>query len=205
MTVPEYAALAGRSLPPARAANLPLVEEQAAGEEVRKLYARFRETFGRPEVPGILQCFATHPALLEHMMGIARALLFSAGVLGRQQKEMLATFISARNRCGYCTESHGSFLRLNGASPAMTAAVVEGRIEDASLSEKQRALLRFAVQVNDHAERVGPQDIARLREAGWQDAEIDETSHLVALFACFNRVVSAFGLAPQQLPGSTEP
>jgi len=51
--------------------NLPVVDEANASEEVVQLYGKFRSTFGRPTVPGILKCFATHPPLLEHMMGLA--------------------------------------------------------------------------------------------------------------------------------------
>ena len=66
--------------------NLPVVEEANASEEVAQLYAKFRETFGRPIVPGILKCFATHPPMLEHMMGLAETMLFCDGALGRAKQ-----------------------------------------------------------------------------------------------------------------------
>jgi alkylhydroperoxidase family enzyme len=46
---------------------------------------------------------------------------------------------------------------------------------------------------------VTPADIALMRNAGWNDLQIAETIHVTALFASFNRVVSAFGLPPQEL------
>ena len=96
--------------------NLPVITEAAATGEVSALYAHFREHFGRPRVPGILQCFATHPPLLEHMMGIADGVLFNEGSLGRRRKELLATFVSAGNGCAYCADSHGFALRAHGGS-----------------------------------------------------------------------------------------
>jgi len=66
--------------------------------------------------PGILKCFATHPPLLQHMMGIAEALLFADGHLTRQHKEMIATFVSVQNNCPYCADSHGYRLRVQGGS-----------------------------------------------------------------------------------------
>jgi alkylhydroperoxidase family enzyme len=103
MPLPEYQTLADREpRPPIQATNLPLVSEAEAAPEVKQLYEHVRQTFGGREVPGILQGFATHPPLLQHIMGLAEAMLFSAGALGRANKEMLATFISAQNHCDYC-------------------------------------------------------------------------------------------------------
>jgi alkylhydroperoxidase family enzyme len=45
------------------------------------------------------------------------------------------------------------------------------------------------------------QATSNLRIAGWSDLRIAETIHVNALFACFNRVASAFGLpSREQLP-----
>jgi len=52
--------------------NLPVVEEVNASPKIQNLFEQFRVSFGRAEVPGILKCFATHPPLLEHMIGLAK-------------------------------------------------------------------------------------------------------------------------------------
>ena len=74
------------------AANLPLIGERDASPIVAFLYEQFRRDFGRPQIPGILQCFATHPPLLEHMMGLAQSMLFLDGALDRRHKEMISAF-----------------------------------------------------------------------------------------------------------------
>ena len=48
-----------------------------------------------------------------------------------------------------------------------------------------------------------PADVEAMREHGFRDLEIAEAIHITALFATFNRVVSAFGLPSQQLLGPT--
>lgn len=80
------------------------MEEGAASGEVAALYQRFRTEFGRPEVPGILKCYATHPPLLRSMMDLSQSFLFTDGHLARRHKEMIATFISMRNDCSYCAD-----------------------------------------------------------------------------------------------------
>jgi len=82
--------------------NLHPVEEDDATGTVARVYAEYRERFGRQHVPGILKCFATHPPLLEQMMALASTLLFTDGHLTRATKEMLATYVSRLNACPYC-------------------------------------------------------------------------------------------------------
>ncbi len=184
---------------PVRAANLAGVGAAEAPPEVDRLYARFRENFGRPQVPGILKCFATHPPLLEHMMGLAQSMLFTDGALGRKNKEILATFVSSRNACEYCADSHGSFLLMQGGPPDLLAAAMTCDLQSKSLDPAQAALLRFVQKVTDDSQSIQPADIEVLRASGWKDQQIAETIHLTALFACFNRVVNAFGLQSQGL------
>ena len=179
--------------------NLPVVDEANAPEEVAQLYAQFRTTFGRPNVPGILQCFGTHPPLLEHMIGLAETMLFSDGALGRANKELIATFVSSQNHCDYCADSHGSFLRTNGGTAEQLAAATSCDLDSASLTPAQRALLLFARRVTEESSAVSPEDVEDLRGAGWTELQVAEAIHLTALFACFNRVVNAFGLPSQGL------
>lgn len=179
--------------------NLPIIEEATASPEVSALYAEFRERFERPHVPGILKCFATHPPLLEHMMGLAQSMLFSEGVLGRCNKELIATFLSARNQCAYCADSHGAALLQQSQSTDLLQAAVACDLASPALDPTQQALLHFVGKINDNAGRLNPNDIAELRAVGWSDLQIAEAVHLAALFACFNRVVSAFGLPSQEL------
>lgn len=200
MPVPEYQRPADQGdKAPIRATNLSVINEAEASDQVKQLYAQFRTTFDRPEVPGILQCFATHPPLLEHMMGLAETMLFSAGALGRANKEMLATFVSTQNRCDYCADSHGFFLRVNGGSSELLAAATTCDLQSESLTSAQRALLQFVQKITDDSSALSPHDVEHLRESGWTNLQIAEAIHLAALFACFNRVVNAFGLPSQGL------
>jgi uncharacterized peroxidase-related enzyme len=200
MSVPEYMKIAEQGdTTSIRAANLPVISEAEASPEVKRLYAQFRERFGRQQVPGILQCFATHPPLLEHMMGLAESMLFSGGALGRENKEMLATFVSSQNSCEYCADSHGFFLQSNGGSPELVAAAKTCNVESEALTAPQGALLRFVQKITNDSSSICLQDMEELRNSGWTDLQIAEAIHLAALFACFNRVVNAFGLPSQEL------
>ena len=204
---PEYAAIAAvqERLTPRPPRNLSGVSEADATGHVAELYKHFRVNFGRPNVPGILQCFATHPSLLRHMMEMAEDLIFRDGHLGRRTKELIATFISTRNECPYCADSHGFFLRTHGGSAGELQSALAGNIDASSLNEKDRALLEFACKVNEQSSAIQPADIETLRHIGWSDAQIAEAIHVTSLFATYNRVANAFGLESQGLLSLIDP
>ena len=47
------------------------------------------------------------------------------------------------------------------------------------------------------ADRTTSEDVQTLREHGWSEAQIAEAVYITAMFAFFNRVADAFGIAPQ--------
>ena len=185
--------------PPIQAANLAVVDEAFASDDVKQLYQNFREVFGRPRVPGILQCFATHPPLLEHMMGLAKSMLFTDGALSRQNKELISTFVSATNACAYCTDSHAYSFRANGGDAGALQAVLACDTDSPAITKEQRTLLHFAKKITVDSQSITPADIQTMRAAGWTDLQIAEIIHVTALFASFNRVVNAFGLPSQEM------
>jgi uncharacterized peroxidase-related enzyme len=179
--------------------NLKVVEVDAASDEVSALYDHFRAHFGRPDVPGILKCFATHPALLRHMMDLSGSLIFSDGHLSRRHKEMIASLVSLQNACAYCADSHSFALRMNGGSAGALCAIQQNDLHSPSLTFEEQALLAFVGKVNGSSHKIGRADIEALNQAGWSDEQIAEAIHVAALFATFNRVVNAFGLPSQGL------
>jgi uncharacterized peroxidase-related enzyme len=200
MAVPEYEQMARHEgSQPVQAANLPVVSEDHASPEVQRMYMQFRKDFGRPHVPGILQCFATHPPLLEHMMGFAKSMLFVDGALDRRHKEMIAAFVSSANQCDYCTDSHALFFRMQGGTTDTLNAVLACDLQSSAITPEQRILLQFVKKVTEASQAITPEDIDTMRAAGWSDLQIAEAIHMAALFACFNRVVNAFGLPSQEL------
>jgi len=76
-------------------------ESQAAGE-VADVYSAWKAANpGRREIPSILKCFSHRPDLLRDVIGASDRVHFSDGYLTRRVKEMIATYVSALNRCRY--------------------------------------------------------------------------------------------------------
>lgn len=174
--------------------NLPLVEERAASEEIRKLFAQYREQFSRNDLPGILLCFATNAGLLNGMLQIAEELLFVESLLTQRHKEMLATYISRQNECPYCADSHGALLGAQGGSVEMICSLQNGDLNTELFTNAELTLLKFAAKVNAASSTITRADVEAATDAGWTEAQIAETVHIAALFAAFNRIANGFGL-----------
>ncbi|MGA8528392.1 MAG: peroxidase-related enzyme [Acidobacteriaceae bacterium] len=174
--------------------NLPLLDELTASEEVRTLFSRYRERFDRTDLPGIVLCFATNSALLKGMLEIAENLLFGESLLSRRHKEMIATWLSRKNACPYCADSHGALLATHGGRPEVICALQQGDLNPQIFTSAELALLKFAAKVNANSPPVTRADVEAATRTGWTEAQVAETVHIAGLFAAFNRIANGFGL-----------
>ena len=84
---------------------------------------------------------------------------------------------------------------MQGADAKAVESLAQGDIDHSGLDEAERALLEFVAKVTRHAYRITNEDTQRLRALGFTDEQLGEAVYVAALFAFFNRVADAFGLA----------
>jgi uncharacterized peroxidase-related enzyme len=90
-------------------------------------------------------------------------------------------------------ESHAEFLRRVSLDEGLAAALRRD-YREAGLSEQDRAMLDFAVQLTKNPASVGPDDVGRLRKVGFDDRAILQITLLAAWFNYINRVADALGV-----------
>lgn len=123
--------------------------------------------------------FAYHDALMER----------ESDSLTKAEKEMIVVAISADHGCLYCVIAHGAILRIL-AKDGQIADQIAVNYRTAPISERQRALLDFALHIG--AQR-GVLDDAwqdRLQGVGLSLADIWDIGAIAALFGLSNRLVS---------------
>jgi alkylhydroperoxidase family enzyme len=76
-------------------------------------------------------------------------------------------------------------------------ALAQGNLAEAGLSAAERALLEYVTKVTEAAYRTTTEDVQSLRDHGWTEPQIAEAVYITAMFAFFNRVADAFGIAAQ--------
>ncbi len=146
-------------------------------------------------VPNVARLLAISP---DHFTGWWRyfdELMRGPSGLSKTQREMIAVVISAEARCPYCVAAHAAALRLRTKDPALVdrLAINYRHVE---LTRQDRVMLDFAVKLTHTPDECEEADVARLREAGFSDADI---LHIVEVTAIFNyniRLATATGLFP---------
>ena len=76
-------------------------------------------------------------------------------------------------------------------------AIADGKLDQAGFTPAERALLEYVSKVTEAAYKTSQEDVQKLRDHGWTEPQIAEAVYITAMFAFFNRVADAFGIAPQ--------
>lgn len=150
------------------------------------------------DMPGITAGFAFRPETAKPMRELAHVLLHTSGNEGfsSRDRELIAAFVSSRNTCYFCCTSHGAAATfLNGGDKTLVDAVCND-YKSADVSEKLKALLAIAEQVQIDGKRVTTELVEAARQSGASDLDIHDTVLIAAAFCMYNRYVD--GLATWQ-------
>ena len=146
-----------------------------------------------PDLPGIRGPMAFRPETAKPLNDLVDVLLRGPSTLSPGERELIATFVSARNDCRYCQTIHGAIAahHLGGAEDLVVAVKTDP--EHAAISEKLKALLEIAGKTAESGTLVTAADVEKARRLGASDLEIHDTVLIAAVFCLCNRYVD--GLA----------
>lgn len=137
-------------------------------------------------VPNFFLAQTLRPDLIESQVHLIGSILIKEGALTRQQKEYIFIVCSAANLSTYCLTAHCEMVRMLGIDgPEPEQIALDHTATNLPLPFK--ALLNFAVKLNNHAKKVTAADIDALRTFGFTEQQIHETVVMVAMtnFATF--------------------
>lgn len=142
-------------------------------------------------VPGIRSLVMFRPETGEHLYALAQVLLRGESPLTEAERELIAAFVSHRNECGFCRDSHAAASRCLYGDDRDIVDQALADMEKAPVSAKLKALLHIAGKVQVLGTEVTPADIDRARRAGASDRELHDTVLIAASFSMFNRYVDS--------------
>jgi uncharacterized peroxidase-related enzyme len=113
-------------------------------------------------IPDFFQAQAARPDLLDAEVQLVDAILIKKGALTRQQKEYIFLVCSAANLSTYCVTAHCEIVRmLKLAGPEPEQIALDHMSTDLPIVDK--ALLNFALKLNNHALKFTQEDVDDLR------------------------------------------
>lgn len=171
----------------------PIASRESCAEETRTFFDQLEEKLGF--VPNVFLAFAWREDRMNRWRAHYDHLMAPSDGLGKAEREMLAVVVSMQNQCLYCLTTHGFALRALLKDPVKGERILLD-YRRAGLSEKQMAMLDFAVKLTLDPVTVAEEDIDELRALGFSDEDTWDIIEITAMFNFTNRMMSGAGVMP---------
>ena len=120
------------------------------------------------------------------------AIMYDKGGMSRSEREIGAIGASIVNRCIYCASVHASrHAQLTKSDEVTDKIFVDG--ENAKLSARDAAILKFSVKLSDSPSRADKDDFNELKTVGLNEGEILDLILSTSLFGWANRLMHVLG------------
>jgi len=177
----------------AQISRFPVPEIMSLPEDLQEMILAVQEKAGF--VPNVFLGLAHRPDELRAFFAYHEVLMRRESGLTKAEKEMIVVATSAENDCLYCVVAHGAILRVYAKNPRISDQIATN-FRYAEISERQKAMLDFAVAVTNRSSELGEDDFKILHDHGFTDEDIWDIGAISAFFAMSNRLASMLALRP---------
>src|SRR5215218_3577351 len=123
-----------------------------------------------PGITGLLEYRKDTAAPIRELTQI---LLRGPSTLTEGERELIATIVSHKNECTFCVTAHTAAADILLGENETTASI-KNNINTAVISDKMKALLTIAAQVQQSGKSVTTESIQKAKHAGATDLEIHD-------------------------------
>ncbi len=173
--------------------RFPVPELKDMPEDVRARVLAVQEKSGF--IPNVFLALAHRPDEFRAFFAYHDALMEKPGNLAKAEREMIVVATSNVNQCQYCVIAHGAILRIRAKNP-LIADQVATNYRKADLTERQKAMLDFALKVSQMAHLVGDADFEVLKKHGFTEDDIWDITGISAFFGLSNRIANVTSMRP---------
>ncbi len=173
--------------------RFPVPELSEMPEDIRERILAVQEKAGF--VPNVFLVLAHRPDEFRAFFAYHDALMDKPGNLTQAEREMIVVATSNLNQCQYCVVAHGAILRVRAKDP-LIADQVAVNYRKAEITERQKAMLDFAVKVSMQAYAVSEEDFATLKRHGFDEDDIWDITGIVSFFGLSNRMANVTSMRP---------
>lgn len=166
---------------------------------LRGMYQRAMTPHGT--VDNVMRAHSLRPHTMEGHVALYRSVLHNPeNTLPLWFLEVVASYVSMTNNCGYSLAHHFTnarrLIRDRARSEAIRAAL-EAAQPERVFAGKELALLRYARKLTAEVGKMERSDVEALRAAGCDDGEILEVNQVCAYFNYSNRLLNGLGVTTE--------
>ena len=148
-------------------------------------------------IPNVFLALAHRPEEFRAFFSYHDALMSKESGISKGEREMIVVATSALNDCLYCVVAHGAILRIREKN-SLIADQLATNYKKADITDRQRAMLDFAVKVSRHANTISDEDIQALAQHGFSDQDVWDIGSIAAFFALSNRLANMANIRPNE-------
>ena len=148
-------------------------------------------------IPNVFLALAHRPEEFRAFFSYHDALMNKESGISKGEREMIVVATSALNDCLYCVVAHGAILRIREKN-SLIADQLATNYQKADITDRQRAMLDFAVKVSRHANTISDEDIQALAQHGFSDQDVWDIGSIAAFFALSNRLANMANIRPNE-------
>ncbi len=163
-------------------------------EDLKEMVLGVQEKAGF--IPNVFLALAHRPDELRAFFNYHDAIMLREGSkLSKAEKEMIIVATSSDNSCLYCIVAHGALLRIYAKDP-LIADQIAGNYHKADITDRQKAMLDFALLVSNAANTIGDEDYEMMYAHGFDDEDIWDIGAITAFFGLSNRMANLTSMRP---------
>jgi 4-carboxymuconolactone decarboxylase len=174
-------------------ARFPVPALSELPDDIRQRILAVQEKSGF--VPNIFLVLARRPDEFRAFFAYHDALMDKPGNLTKAEREMIVGATSSLNQCQYCVIAHGAILRIRAKNP-LIADQIAANYRKADITDRQKAMLDFAVKVSAEAFSVGERDFEALKLHGFTEEDAWDIAAISAFFSLSNRLANVMNIRP---------
>lgn len=176
------------------------VDEESADKKEKQIYEEIKNKRGK--ISNIMQVQSLNPKAMKKHLELYYTIMFSDSSLQREECEMIATVVSAVNKCEYCINHHAEALNHYWKNQSKLKKFMQD-YNSIELNKKERCMLDYAVKLTEKAKTVSEQDIKNLKDNGFNDKDILNINLVVSYFNFVNRIAIGLGVEfdPKEMSG----
>ena len=171
--------------------HIKTVELNEASGELKDIYSKVVGERGK--LSNILKIHSLLPKTMITHLDFYMSIMFNKAGIRRADAELIATVVSAANKCEYCVNHHAEALKSYWKDDEKVKQAAED-FRKLDLTEKQNAMLEFAEKLTLHPGEMKEDDVKSLRGIGFGDEEILSITLITNYFNFVNRVANGLGV-----------
>lgn len=174
--------------------NFPVPAFEDLPEDLQERIAEETERAGF--TPNVFSALAYRPEHFRAFVGFHDAIV-EESALDRAEIEMIVVAVSGINHCLYCNVAHGALCRIYADDPRLAEQLISNH-RTADVSERHRTMLDVAVKLTERPASVTREDLNRLSDAGFSEAEVWDVGVVAAFFNLSNRLATFADWRPNE-------